>query len=62
MANLRLHTIITPDNPDTGYLIWGLKGQDDLGNPLVRMPLGGQLEPSEMEAIRQWITDGAPEF
>ena len=38
VANLRLHTIITPDNPDASYLIWKLEGVDDLGNPLTRMP------------------------
>ena len=44
-------------DPDNSYLIQKLEGA--VGIMGVQMPPGGALQPTEIAAIRQWITDGA---
>jgi hypothetical protein len=45
-------------DPDQSYLM--LKILDDGGIDGGRMPLGGTLEPAEIETLRAWIAAGAP--
>ncbi len=48
---------VSPGNPDDSYLVQKIEGNASVGG---RMPLGGQALPQEtIDAIRQWITDGA---
>lgn len=48
---------VEPGNPDDSYLIQKIEGTADVGG---RMPLGGEpLPQATIDAIRQWITDGA---
>ncbi len=49
--------LVDPGNPDASYLIRKLEGAAGItGN---RMPPGTPLPQSEIDVIRQWITDGA---
>lgn len=49
---------VAPGDPDNSYLIQKLNGTAADGS---RMPLGGSpLPQATMDAIRQWITNGAP--
>ena len=48
---------VEPGNPDDSYLVQKIEGTAAVGG---RMPLGGQpLSQETIDAIRQWITDGA---
>jgi hypothetical protein len=48
---------VAPGDPDSSYLIHKLEGTATVGD---RMPFGGPpLDQSTIDAIRQWITDGA---
>jgi hypothetical protein len=48
---------VDPGNPDDSYLIQKIEGTAAVGG---RMPLGGPALPqATIDAIRQWITDGA---
>jgi hypothetical protein len=48
---------VEPGNPDDSYLIHKLEGTNAVGD---RMPQGGPfLSQSDINVIRQWITDGA---
>ena len=48
---------VSPGDPDNSYLIQKLEGTAAEG---ARMPLGGDpLPQSDIDTIRQWITDGA---
>ncbi len=48
---------VDPGNPDDSYLVQKIEGTAAVGD---RMPLGGQpLDQETIDAIRQWITDGA---
>lgn len=48
---------VDPGNPDDSYLIHKLEGTQDVGS---RMPIGGSpLSQEQIDAIRQWIADGA---
>jgi hypothetical protein len=48
---------VEPGDPDDSYLVQKIEGTAAVGG---RMPLGGSPLPDEtIEAIRQWITDGA---
>lgn len=50
---------VEPGNPNDSYLIQKLEGTASVGE---RMPLGGPYLPQmTINAIRQWITDGAME-
>ena len=50
---------VDPGNPDDSYLIQKIEGTATVGD---RMPLGGAALPqATIDAIRQWITDGATE-
>lgn len=50
---------VDPGNPDDSYLVQKLEGTASVGE---RMPLGGPyLSQMTINAIRQWITDGASE-
>ncbi len=48
---------VVPGDPDASELVWRVEGT----NGLQRMPQGGQLASSEIEAIRTWIEQGALE-
>lgn len=49
---------VAPGDPEASYLVWKIEGREGiLGG---RMPLGGApLPPAQIEAIKQWIADGA---
>ena len=48
---------VAPGDPDNSYLIQKLEGNSSVG---ARMPLNAPaLEPSTIDVIRQWVTDGA---
>jgi hypothetical protein len=48
---------VEPGNPADSYLIRKLEGTASVGG---RMPLNGPaLQPSDIDVVRQWITDGA---
>lgn len=48
---------VAPGDPDSSYLIHKLEGTATVGD---RMPFGGPpLDQATIDAIRQWITDGA---
>lgn len=49
---------VNPGDPDTSYLVEKLLGPGD-GAAVRQMPPGGQLPQDQIDAIRQWITDGA---
>jgi hypothetical protein len=48
--------------PDSSYLVWKLEGNPPWPIQGVRMPQGGPyLSAAEIEVIRTWIRDGAPD-
>ena len=50
---------VIPGNPDGSFIIQKLEGTQTLGD---RMPdFGPYLPQSTIDAIRQWIADGAPQ-
>lgn len=50
---------VTPGDPDNSYLVHKIEGTAAAPND-TRMPLGGApLDQSTIDAIRQWITNGA---
>lgn len=49
---------VAPGNADSSYLVHKIEGRAAVGE---RMPLGGPaLSQTSIEAIRQWISQGAP--
>jgi CHRD domain/Bacterial Ig-like domain len=49
---------VKPGDPDQSYLVQKIEGTAAVGG---RMPLGGPALPADrIEAIRQWISEGAP--
>ncbi len=51
---------IAPGDPDASYLVKKVQGDSDISGG--RMPLGRTaLSADEIDAIRQWILDGAPD-
>jgi uncharacterized protein DUF1553/uncharacterized protein DUF1549/cytochrome c len=46
---------IVPGDPDKSLLIQAVRQTDDK----LKMPKGGQLAPAEIEALVQWVRDGA---
>jgi len=52
---------VKPSEPDSSYLVHKIQGtQGSVGGSGGRMPLGGAaLSQTQIDAIRQWITDGA---
>jgi len=49
---------IEPGASDRSYLVHKLTGSGIVGE---RMPVGGALRPEEIDVIREWIDDGAPD-
>ncbi len=50
---------IEPGNPDNSYLVKKIIGDPDIVG--ARMPLGrAPLSPEQINLIREWVTDGAP--
>jgi hypothetical protein len=50
---------IKPGDPDNSYLVQKIEGTAAVGS---RMPLGGPALPADrIQAIRQWISEGAPD-
>ncbi|MBS2033083.1 MAG: hypothetical protein JST54_34745 [Deltaproteobacteria bacterium] len=60
-------TLVIPGDPDHSFLIWKLTGHDATGAAMENtrdcseMPkiAGAQLPQSQIDAIKQWITNGA---
>lgn len=51
---------VDPENPDSSYLVIKLEGSPRMEG--AQMPLGGvPLDEDQIEAVRQWIAEGAPE-
>jgi mono/diheme cytochrome c family protein len=51
---------VEPGEPDKSYMYLKLMGlQDSVGGTGLRMPPTQQLEPAQLETIRQWIEQGA---
>jgi hypothetical protein len=51
---------IKPGDPDNSYLVRKIQGGPNISG--VRMPYGGPYLPqSTIDAIRQWVTNGAPQ-
>ncbi len=49
--------LVAPNEPDNSYLIRKMEGTPGItGN---RMPPSGSLPQSEINVIREWITNGA---
>ena len=48
---------VVPGEPDESYLIDKLEGADDICG--TQMPQSGELPASELDTIRQWISEGA---
>ncbi|MBI4529901.1 MAG: hypothetical protein HY709_00110 [Candidatus Latescibacteria bacterium] len=52
---------VKPSDPDNSYLYRKIRGeQRSVGGSGERMPLGGSLSSSQIETIKNWITQGAP--
>ena len=59
--------LVVPGDPDHSYLIWKLTGVDNTGAAIentrdcAQMPkiAGSLLPPSQIDVIKQWITNGA---
>lgn len=50
---------IEPGDPDNSYLVRKVEGSNIVAN---RMPLGAApLDQEQIDLIRQWVTDGAPD-
>ncbi|MEM7281844.1 MAG: Ig-like domain-containing protein, partial [Pseudomonadota bacterium] len=50
---------VEPGDPDDSYLVQKLEGTQTVGG---RMPQGGPfLEQSDIDVVRTWVTDGAPQ-
>lgn len=50
---------VDPGNPDESYLVWKIEGRPEIEGG--RMPLDqAPLFDEQIDAIRQWILDGAP--
>jgi hypothetical protein len=47
---------VEPGQPNNSYLVLKLEGEPSAGQ---QMPPGAPLPQSEIDVIRQWITDGA---
>jgi hypothetical protein len=50
---------VTPLNPTNSYLVAKLEGSDAILG--VRMPVSAPLPESDLEIIRTWIIQGAPD-
>jgi hypothetical protein len=54
--------LVVPGAPTTSYLLAKVSGtQTKLGGKGERMPIGGVLQPADVETIRAWIAAGAPD-
>ncbi|MBN1292069.1 MAG: hypothetical protein JXB48_09550 [Candidatus Latescibacteria bacterium] len=54
--------IVEPAKPDESVLIWRLEGKLPNGDPLERMPQGGNpLSAETIQMFREWISQGATE-
>jgi hypothetical protein len=49
---------IEPAASERSYLVRKITGRGIVGD---RMPLGGALSPQEIDVIREWIDEGAPD-
>ena len=50
--------VVVPGDPDASGLVDKIEPNPQFGN---RMPTGGQLDQSDIDLIRQWISEGANE-
>ncbi|HMV69817.1 MAG TPA: hypothetical protein PKA64_23455, partial [Myxococcota bacterium] len=49
---------VVPGDADGSYLVQKLEGADGItGDP---MPVGGSLDPADLQVVRDWIEAGAP--
>lgn len=52
---------INPGDPLTSYLVHKIRGTHlEVGGTGVRMPFGGQLAPADIDIVRAWVQDSAP--
>jgi hypothetical protein len=53
---------VRPSQPDSSYLVHKIQGtQSNVGGSGGQMPLGrNPLSQAQIDTIRQWIADGAP--
>jgi len=52
--------LVAPGSPGTSYLMLKLLGtQGEVGGKGVRMPVGGELAPTEIQSLLDWISAGA---
>lgn len=50
--------LVEPNDPDSSYLIWKLEGNPNIAGS--QMPRSGSpLSTTQIDVVRQWITDGA---
>lgn len=58
-TGLATETLVIPGDPDGSYLVKKL--EDASGIAGARMPSGGPLTADQIQLVRDWIADGAPE-
>lgn len=51
---------VAPGNPNNSVLYLKLIGDNTVGGIAGRMPLGSALSATDIQAVRDWITKGAP--
>src|SRR5258706_8764066 len=52
--------LVVPGSPATSYLMLKVLGtHGEVGGKGVRMPMGGDLSPADIQALRDWIAAGA---
>lgn len=52
--------LVAPGSPTTSYLLLKVLGtHGEVGGKGVRMPMGGDLAPADIQALREWIAAGA---
>ena|SRR5438552_2721841 len=52
--------LVVPGSPATSYLMLKVLGtHGEVGGKGVRMPMGGDLSPADVQALRDWIAAGA---
>lgn len=63
VASMELPTMlrINPGDPLSSYLVHKIRGTHlSVGGQGVRMPFGGQLTQNEIDIVRAWVQNGAP--
>jgi mono/diheme cytochrome c family protein len=54
------HALVVPGSPASSYLLLKVLGtHGEVGGKGVRMPMGGDLPPADVQSLRDWIAAGA---